>query len=68
MAEHFGNTTFMRYQAHCFEQYPISNAYEKEEEEILKTVKVVPTSELPLNSNIVNSYVVCQVKHTDVRF
>lgn len=65
MAEHFGNKQFMRFQAQGFEQYPLRNAYEKEEGEFYKTIKVVPISELPTDANIVNSHVLYKVKHND---
>lgn len=67
MSKYFSNKQLMRYQAQEFEPYPIRNAYEKEKEEFIKTVKLFPISELPTKANTVSSHVLYKITHNDVQ-
>lgn len=62
MFNHFGNKPFLKFQAQGFQQYVISNAYKLEEEAFSKTVKVIPKSDVPENSNIIKSHTLYKVK------
>lgn len=61
----FGNKPFMGHQAQGFEQFPIVNAYRKEEDEFTKNVEVVKRSSVPPGSNIISSHVIYKVKMND---
>ena len=65
LLEHFGNKSFLKHQAQGFEQYVIVNAYNAEEENFIKTVKVVSKSDVPEGANVASSHVLYKVKHKD---
>lgn len=55
----------MKYQAQGFDQFPMINAYQIEEENFLKTVKIVPISDVPDGANVIGSHVLYKVKKND---
>lgn len=55
----------MKFQAQRFHQYVISNAYNLEEETFLKTVKVIPKSDVPEKSNVSKNHTLYKVKVND---
>lgn len=68
MSKHFGNNSFMKFHAQGLEQYPLHNAYKKEEESFLKTVRRLHLSQVPCNRNIVSSRVLYTLKTDDESF
>ena len=65
MMSYFGNKSFLKHHAQGFEQYPLFNSYKQEEDSFLKTVKIIPSSQLPSGANIINSHTICKVKQND---
>ena len=65
MISYFGNKSFLKQQAQGFEQCPLFNSYKEEENSFLKTVKVIPSSQLPSAANIINSHKIYRVKQND---
>lgn len=61
----FGNKSFLKYQCQGFELHPLYNAYQKEEEQFLDIIQVVPIELVPENANIVNSHVLYKLKSND---
>lgn len=53
------------YQAEGLPSYPLWNAYKAEEENFMKTVRVVHVSEVPANFNKITSHVIYKVKPND---
>jgi len=61
----FGNKEFMLYQAQALPPFITQNAYDKEENAFLKTVRPVHVSEIPERANIITSHVLYKVKNCD---
>lgn len=61
----FGNKAFLKHQSQGFQQFPMLNAYEKEEEQFLKTVDVIPIQDFKKKLTIINSHVIYKVKKDD---
>lgn len=62
MAKHFGNKSFMKHQAQGFDQFPIVNAFQREQDKFLKTVRPVLKNKVPAGSNIIGSHTLYKVK------
>lgn len=62
MAEQFGNKPFIKHQAQGFEQFPVINSYNAEEESFLKTVQLPPRSQFPHGANSISSHTLYKVK------
>ena len=65
MVEHFGNKSFLKHKAQGFDQFSLVNSYKAEEENFLKTFKIVSNREIPDGANIISSYTLYKVKHND---
>ena len=65
MKKYFGNKPFLKHQAQGFEQFSLVNSYRDEEATFLKTVSVVPRSEVPSDANVINSHVLYKLKDND---
>lgn len=61
----FGHKDFMKFQAPGLPSFPLSNAYEKEEESFKDTVEAIPISQVPDNANVITSHVIYKVKTND---
>lgn len=58
----FGNKPFLRHQAQGFDQFPIVNAYQVEDNALKKNVCVVKRCNVPPGSNVTSSHVIYKVK------
>lgn len=58
MFQHFGNKTFLEFQAQGFDQSVLVSAHKKEEDTFFKPVKLVPKNDVPRNANTVSSHVI----------
>ncbi len=65
MLSHFGNKSFLKHQAQGFEQFPLINSYKHEEENFLKTVQLVPITQIPSHANVINSHTLYKLKQDD---
>ena len=65
MQHYFGNKSFLKFQAQGFDQYPLTKAYQKDEESFIKTVKSIPINEVPANANVINSHTIYKIKTLD---
>lgn len=65
LSKFFGNKPFLRFQCQGFEQFPLINAYRKEEVQFLNIVKPVLIESVPRNANIIDSHTLYKVKHND---
>ena len=63
--KHFENKPFLKHEAQGFEQFPLVNAFAKEEVTFLKTVRSVPKDRVPSGSNIIGSHTLYNVKRCD---
>jgi len=63
--EHFGNKSFLKHQAQGFEQFPLINAYQREEGTFLKTARIIPKDKSTSGANIIGSHTLYKVKHND---
>lgn len=61
----FGNKDFMSFQAQSLPSYITHNAYQKDEEAFMKTVRAVPVENVPPDANIITIHVIYKVKHGD---
>ena len=65
MLSALGNRSFLRHQAQAFDQSVIVNAYNKEEENFVANVKIVPRSSVPKSANIIGSHTIYKLKQND---
>lgn len=61
----FGKKSFKLHRTQGFEQFPLYNAYRSEQESFLKKFRMIPSEQLPINVNIINSHVIYKVKIND---
>lgn len=61
----FGNKPFLKFQAQGFEQFLMQSGYKDEEQSFLKTVEVIPKTNLPKNANIIRSHTIYKIKVND---
>lgn len=67
MDKHFRNNGCIKHEAQGFVQYRLDKSIDTEESSFLKTVKVVPHCDVPIDINIVNSHVLQETKKNDDR-
>lgn len=65
MMEQLGQRPFLLHHAQGFEQSVLHNAYEREEQKYIATVKRVQRRQVPRDANIVSSHVVYKIKVED---
>lgn len=65
MLAYFGNRPFLRHQAQAFPNYVPINAYNDEETEFKKAVKLTDLSDVPKDANIIASQTVYNIKTND---
>lgn len=65
MLEHFGNRSFLRYQAQGFPQFCLRIANNVEENDFKKTVRTVRLPNVAPNANIISRHVLYKVKWND---
>lgn len=61
----FKNKAFMLHQSQGFDQFPMVNAYKKDEDSFLRTVKVVHPDLVPNSANVINIHVLYKTKKDD---
>lgn len=67
MSEYFGNKAFLKSQAKGFKQCVRITARKVEEEDFLKTVKIVPKTKVPTSADVINSHTLYKIKVNDDR-
>lgn len=63
----FENKPFLKHHSQGFQQFPLVNAYKKEEEQFIKTVRIITIDYLKDKTvlNIINSHTLYKFKQTD---
>lgn len=61
----FGNKRFLRHQEQFFDQFPLVNDYQVEENEFIKTFQVVNRQDIRQGANIISSHSIYKIKLND---
>lgn len=65
MLNYFGDKLFLRHQAQAFPQFRLRSAYELEEADFKKMIKLHPIADLPNHANLISSHVIYKLKVND---